>query len=133
MHIKRIKSEADYITAIKKIESLWGAEPDTARDDNLDILITLVDAYESEHHPIDPPDPIDAIKFRMEQYGIARKDLEPYIGSRGRVSEVLNRKRELSIKMIRELHENLRIPLESLVMKPRNTASDAGVRAKARR
>lgn len=132
MNIKPIKSEEDYEAVLTRIESLWGSESDTPKGDDLDILITLVDAYEREHYPIDPPDPIDAIKFRMEQNGITRKDLEPYIGSRGRVSEVLNRKRELSIQMIRELHTNLRIPLESLVLKTRSITSGSNGRAKAR-
>jgi len=117
MKIRPIKSEADYDTALVEIQKLWGTEPDTAKGDRLDILITLVDAYEREHHSIDPPDPVEAIKFRMEQLGITRKDLEPAIGSRGRVSEILNRKRELSLKMIRQLHLSFDIPLESLIGK----------------
>ena len=120
MTIKPIKTERDYDAAMSEIELLWGAKPDTPKGDRLDVLITLADAYERDNYPIDPPDPIEAIEFRMEQSGLNRKDLEPFIGSRGRVSEVLNRKRELSITMIRELHANLNIPLESLVMKPRN-------------
>lgn len=115
MNIRPIKSEADYDAAIAEIERLWGAEPNTAEGDKLDVLIMLVDAYEKEHYPIDLPDPVEAIKFRMEQMGLTRKDLEAYIGSRGRVSEVLNHKRELSLKMIRQLHHNLNIPLESLI------------------
>lgn len=115
MNIRPIKSEADYDAALAEIERLWGAEPNTAEGDKLDVLLMLVDAYEKEHYPIDPPDPVEAIKFRMEQMGLTRKDLETYIGSRGRVSEVLNHKRELSLKMIRQLHHNLNIPLESLI------------------
>lgn len=115
MNIRPIKSEADYDAALAEIERLWGAEPNTAKGDKLDVLLMLVDAYEKEHYPIDPPDPVEAIKFRMEQMGLTRKDLETYIGSRGRVSEVLNHKRELSLKMIRQLHHNLNIPLESLI------------------
>lgn len=115
MKIRPIKSEADYDAALVEIHKLWGAEADTPRGDRLDVLLTLVDAYEKEHHPIDPPDPVEAIKFRMEQLGITRKDLEASIGSRGRVSEVLNRKRELSLTMIRQLHHNFNIPLESLI------------------
>lgn len=114
--VRPIKTESDYESAIELITTLWGAEPDTPSGDKLDVLITLVEAYEREHHPVDPPDPIEAIKFRMEQSDLTRKDLEPLIGSRGRVSEVLNRKRDLSIHMIRELHVNLNIPLESLVL-----------------
>lgn len=115
MNIRPIKSDADYDAALAEIERLWGTEPNTANGDKLDVLLMLVDAYEKEHYPIDPPDPVEAIKFRMEQMGLTRKDLETYIGSRGRVSEVLNHKRELSLKMIRQLHHNLNIPLESLI------------------
>jgi HTH-type transcriptional regulator/antitoxin HigA len=115
MNIRPIKSEADHNAVLAEIEKLWGAEPNTAKGDKLDVLLTLVDAYEKEHYPIEPPDPIEAIKFRMEQMSLTRKDLEALIGSRGRVSEVLNHKRELSLKMIRKLHQNLNIPLESLV------------------
>jgi HTH-type transcriptional regulator/antitoxin HigA len=91
------------------------AKPGTDEGDELDVLATLVDAYETEHFPIESPDPIDAIKFRMEQMGLERKDLEPLIGSRARVSEVLNKRRGLSLKMIRTLHEELDIPLEVLI------------------
>lgn len=115
MKIRPIKSEADYDAALTEIDKLWGAKADTPKGDRLDVLLTLVDAYEKEHHSIDPPDPVEAIKFRMEQLGITRKDLEASIGSRGRVSEVLNRKRDLSLTMIRQLHHNFNIPLESLI------------------
>ena len=91
------------------------AKPGTDEGDELDVLATLVDAYEAEHFPIDSPDPVEAIRFRMEQLGLERKDLEPFIGSRARVSEVLNRRRGLSLKMIRALHEELDIPLEALI------------------
>ena len=117
MRIKPIKTERDYKAALAEIEKLWGAKQNTPKGDRLDVLITLVDAYEREHHPIDPPDPIEAIKFRMDQMDLTRKDLEPYIGSRARVSEVLSRKRNLSLTMIRRLHEGLHIPLENLVGK----------------
>ena len=133
MKIKPIKTVRDYDAAMSEIGQLWGSKSDTPKGDKLDVLVTLVDAYERDNYPIDPPDPIEAIEFRMEQSGLNRKDLEPFIGSRGRVSEVLNRKRELSIKMIRELHANLQIPLESLVMKRRNITIGSGGRAKARR
>ena len=86
-----------------------------SRNDELDVLATLVNVYENEHFPIDAPNPVDAIKFRMEQLGLERKDLEPYLGSRARVSEVLNKRRKLSLAMIRSLHENLDIPLVALV------------------
>ena len=115
MHIKPVKTERDYEAALAEIERLWGAKTDTLKGDRLDVLITLAEAYETEHHPIHPPDPVDAILFRMEQLGLKRKDLEPYIGSRHRVSEILNRKRDLSIKMIRRLHTGLNVPLESLI------------------
>ena len=115
MNIQPIKTEADYDRALARISELWGADPDTPKGDRLDVLITLVEAYETEHHPVDPPDPVDAILFRMEQQGLTRKDLEPILGSRSRVSEVLNRKRNLSLEMIRGLHNQLNIPLESLV------------------
>ena len=121
MRIRPIKSEADYTAALAEIEKLWGAEVDTPKGDKLDVLLTLVDAYEKEHYSIDPPDPIEAIKFRMEQMGLSRRDLESSIGSRGRVSEVLNRKRELSLTMIRQLHRNLNIPLESLISESRRS------------
>ena len=115
MDIQPIKTEVDYERALAEINVLWGAEPDTSKGDRLDILMTLVEAYEAKHHPIDPPDPVDAILFRMEQEGLTRKDLEPILGSRSRVSEVLNRKRTLSLEMIRNLHKRFNIPLESLV------------------
>ena len=91
--------------------------------DRLDVLATLIDAYESEHEPIDPPDPIEAIKFRMEQQGLTRRDLEPIIGSRARVAEVLNRRRDLSIAMIRRLHEHLGISAEVLIRPVRKRAA----------
>ena len=113
--IKPIRSEADYQAALAEIERLWGARLGTPEGDRLDVLATLIDAYESEHHPIDPPDPIEAIKFRMEQQGLTRKDLEGILGTRTRVAEVLNRRRGLSIAMIRRLHEKLGISAEVLI------------------
>ena len=113
--LKPIRNEADYEAALAEIERLWGARADTAEGDRLDILATLVDAYENEHYPMDPPDPIEAIKFRMEQQGLTRKDLEGILGSRTRVAEVLNRRRGLSMNMIRRLHEKLGIPAEVLI------------------
>ena len=115
MNIQPIKTESDYDTALSNIEQLWGAPTDTPEGDHLDILLVLVENYESKHYPIGPPDPVDAIKFRMEQMNITRKDLEPIIGTRGRVSEVFSRKRALTLPMIRRLHSKLHIPLESLV------------------
>jgi HTH-type transcriptional regulator/antitoxin HigA len=115
VEIQPIKTERDYDAALAEVEALWGAQPDTPEGDKLDVLITLVEAYEARHHPIFPPDPIEAILFRMEQSGLERKDLERYIGHSGRVSEVLNRKRPLTLSMIRKLWEGLDIPLESLI------------------
>lgn len=115
MNIRPIRNPGDHETALKRIEALMSARQDTPRGDELDVLATLVDAYEKEHFPIDAPDPIEAIKFRMEQMGLERKDLEPYLGSRARVSEVLNKRRGLSLSMIRSLHVNLEIPLDALI------------------
>jgi HTH-type transcriptional regulator / antitoxin HigA len=115
MDIRPIKTEADYERALGEIERLWGAAANTPKGDKLDILLILVEAYEQAHYPINPPDPVEAIKFRMEQMGLTRKDLEPYLGKRGRVAEVLNRQRKLSLNMIRRLHTHLHIPLESLI------------------
>jgi HTH-type transcriptional regulator / antitoxin HigA len=113
--IKPIRSEADYELALENIASLWGAPLGSEKGDKLDILATLIDAYEDKNHPIDPPDPVEAIKFRMEQQGLTRKDLEPIIGTRTRIAEVLNRKRNLSIAMIRKLHNHLGISAEILI------------------
>lgn len=115
MTITPIKTSRDYDNALRRIEQLMDAVPNTKRGDELDILTTLVEAYEAKHHPIYPPDPIQAIKFRMEQLKLSRKDLENVLGGRGRVSEILAGKRALSLAMIRRLHHNLDIPLESLV------------------
>jgi len=113
--VKPIRSRKDHEAALAEVERLWGAKRGTADGDRLDVLATLIDAYESEHFPIEAPDPIEAIKFRMEQQGLTRKDLEPLIGTRTRVAEVLNRKRSLSIAMIRRLHASLGIPAEILI------------------
>ena len=115
MNIKPIKTEQDYRQAMADIDKLWGAKVGTPKGDHLDILLVLVDDYENKHYQIDAPDPVDAILFRMEQLGLQRSDLEAYIGQKGRVSEVLNHKRPLSLNMIRKLHSGLNIPLESLV------------------
>jgi len=113
--LKPIRTEVDYEAALAELERLWGAPSDTPDGDRLDVLATLIDAYEARHHPIDPPDPIEAIRFRMEQQGLTRKDLEPLIGHRGRVAEVLNRRRGLSIDMIRSLHDKLGISADVLI------------------
>ena len=115
MNIRPIKSECDYSDALARIEELMDAKPGSDAGAELDVLATLVDAYESSHFPIDAPDPVEAILFRMEQMELTRKDLERFLGSRSRVSEVLNRKRELSITQIRKLHAGLNIPYESLL------------------
>jgi HTH-type transcriptional regulator/antitoxin HigA len=113
--IKPIRSERDYEAALKEVERLWGGKIGTPEGDRLDVLATLIEAYEDKHFPMDPPDPIEAIKFRMEQQGMTRKDLEPLIGTRTRVAEVLNRRRGLSIEMIRRLHKTLGISAEVLI------------------
>ena len=122
MDIQPIKNEENYDNALVEIEALWGAEEGTKKGDKLDILLVLAEDYEEKHHQISPPDPIEAIKFRMEQMNLTRKDLEPFIGGRGRVSEVLNHRRGLSLSMIRNLHSNLSIPLESLISDIKLTA-----------
>jgi HTH-type transcriptional regulator / antitoxin HigA len=114
-NLKPIRTKADYERALSDAEHLWGAKSGTREGDRLDVLATLIDAYEAEHYPMDPPDPVEAIKFRMEQLGLSRKDLEPFIGTRTRVAEVLNRKRSLSIGMIRRLHKHLGISADVLI------------------
>jgi len=113
--IRPIKTNGDYEAALAEIERRWGAKPGTPEGDKLDVLATLVDAYEDVHFPIDPPTPIEAIKFRMDQMGLRQIDLVPYFGSRGRVSEVLNGKRPLSLRMIRRISRGLGIPTEVLI------------------
>ncbi len=119
IELKPIRNEQDYQNALILLKELWGAKEGTPESDRLEILVTLIDAYEAVHHPIDLPDPIDAILFRMEQQGLTRKDLEPILGSRGRVAEILNRKRSLSLEMIRRLHEHLGIPTDILIQPSR--------------
>jgi len=116
VNIKPIKSEEDYITTLNQIESLMDAKPNTPQMDELEVLTTLVEAYEAQHYVIDAPDPIEAIKFRMEQEGLKQKDLVSIVGSKSRVSEILNKKRKLTIEMIRNLHKQLHIPVESLFL-----------------
>ena len=117
--LKPIRTKADYEKALSDVERLWGAKSGTPKGDRLDVLATLIDAYEAAHYPMEPPDPVEAIKFRMEQQGLSRKDLEPLIGTRTRVAEVLNRKRGLSIGMIRRLHDRLGISAEVLIRPPK--------------
>jgi HTH-type transcriptional regulator/antitoxin HigA len=113
--VKPIRTKRDHEAALREVERLWGAKAGTLEGDRLDVLATLIDAYESEHYPMDPPDPVEAIKFRMEQQGLTRRDLEEIIGTRTRIAEVLNRKRGLSIAMIRRLHERLGISADVLI------------------
>ena len=115
MEIAPIKTKRDYRRALKKVEALMDATRGTPEGDRLDVLVTLVEAWEAKHYPIDLPDPVAAIKYHMEQQGLAPKDLVPYIGSRNRVYEVLNRKRPLTRKMVWRLHSGLGIPAESLI------------------
>jgi len=116
MNIRPIKTEEDYNNTLNQIESLMDAKPNSVEMDELEVLTTLVEAYEAQHHVIDAPDPIEAIKFRMEQEGLKQKDLVPIVGSKSRVSEILNKKRKLTIEMIRNLHKQLHIPVESLFL-----------------
>jgi len=118
MDIKPIKTDADYQTALKKIESLMMAEADSPEGEKLDVLVTLIEAYEAKHFPMDLPDPVAAIKFEMERKGLTVKDLEPMIGKSNRVYEVLNHKRSLTLKMIWKLNRELGIPAESLIKPP---------------
>lgn len=115
MNVKPIKSEEDYQATLRMIEELWDAEPNTPESDLLEILSTLVEAYENEHSPILPPNPIEAIRYRMEQLGLKKVDLAPFLGGRNRVTEILQGKRNLTVSMIRKLYEGLDIPPESLL------------------
>lgn len=121
--LKPIRIEADYDAAMEEVAALWGAKSGTTKGDRLDVLATLIDAYEAKHHVMDAPDPVEAIKFRMEQQGLTRRDLEGVIGTRTRIAEVLNRKRGLSIDMIRRLHTKLGIPAEVLIRPSRREAA----------
>ena len=115
MTIRPIKTERDYRKALKEIERLWDAKPNTPKGDRLEVLVTLVEAYEQRHFKVEPPDPVEAIKFRMEQLGLKPSDLAKFLGGRSRVSEVLNRKRKLTVEMMRSLRKHLDIPAESLL------------------
>lgn len=123
MNIRPLKTEADYQAALKEIETLMHAKSDTPEGDRLDVLVTLVEAYEARHFPLELPDPIEAIKYVMEQKGLTVKDLEPMIGRSNRVYEILNHKRPLTLKMIWRLHQVLGIPAESLIRQPENQSS----------
>lgn len=118
MDIKPIKNNADYCAVLKEIEALMIAKLNSSEGEKLDVLVTLVEAYERKHYPLDLPDPVEAIKFEMEQKGLTVKDLEPMIGKSNRVYEILNHKRSLTLKMIWRLHEQLGIPAESLIKQP---------------
>jgi HTH-type transcriptional regulator/antitoxin HigA len=113
--IKPIRTKRAHEAALAEVERLWGSKLGTPEGDRLDVLATLIEAYEAAHYPMDPPDPIEAIKFRMEQQGLKRKDLESLIGTRTRVAEILNRRRSLSIGMIRRLHKALGISADVLI------------------
>lgn len=115
MEIKPIKSKSDHRAALREIETLMTARSGTAEGDRLDVLATLVEAYEARHFPMDLPDPVEAIKFTMEQQGLTPADLVPAIGQRNRVYEVLNRQRPLTLRMIRGLHEHFGIPFDALL------------------
>ena len=118
MDVRPIKTKADYRRTLKEIETLMDAAPKTAEGTRLDVLVALVESYERKHFALDLPDPVEAIKFRMEQMGLTPKDLEPMIGQRNRVYEVVNRKRPLTMKMAWRLHSELGIPAESLIRPP---------------
>ncbi len=123
MDITPIKTHRDYRRILKEIEGLMRAKRNTPDGDRLDVLVTLVEAWEAKHYPLDLPDPVEAIKHHMDQQGLTARDLIPYIGSRNRVYEVLSRKRALTLTMIRRLHEGLGIPAESLIKESRNAAA----------
>jgi HTH-type transcriptional regulator/antitoxin HigA len=115
MTIRPIRNDDDLKRAFRRLEKIFQAENGTAQADERDVLVTLVEAYENKHRDLGPADPVEAIKFRMEQGGLTPRDLEPFIGPSGRVSEVLNRKRPLSLRMVKRLHDGLKIPYESLL------------------
>lgn len=116
-NIKPIKTKKDYHAALKEIDRLFGAKPNTPEGDKLDILVTLTEFYEESHYSIDFPDAISALKYWIESRGLERKDLEPYIGTRARIAEIFNHKRNLTLNMIRNLHDHLHIPAELLIKK----------------
>ncbi len=123
MNIRPIRNDADYRAALHEVEQLMLAQPDTPDGEKLDVMVTLIEAYEAKHFPIDLPDPVEAIKFEMERKGLTVKDLEPMIGKSNRVYEILNHKRSLTLKMIWRLHEGLGIPAESLIKPPVNLSN----------
>jgi HTH-type transcriptional regulator / antitoxin HigA len=123
MNIRPIKTNRNYRSCLKEIESLMTAKRSTPEGDRLDVLVTLVEAWEAKHYPLDLPDAVEAIRYHMEQQGLAPRDLVPFIGNRNRVYEVLSRKRPLTLPMVRRLHEGLGIPAESLIRARREEAA----------
>ena len=115
MNIKPIRNDEDLKISFRQLESVFQSKKDTTESDEMEVLVTLIEAYENKHYPISPPNPVEAIKFRMEQQGLTPRDLETFIGSSGRVSEILNKKRPLSLRMVKRLHDGLNIPYESLL------------------
>lgn len=113
--MRPVKTKRDYESALKAIEKLWDSPPKSKESETLEVLAILVDDYENKHFPIEAPDPIEAIKYRMEQLNLTQKDLSKYLGGENRVSEVLNRKRPLTLKMIKALYQNLHIPADALL------------------
>ena len=116
MEIKPIKTESDYKAALHRVESLWGADKDSPEGDELDLLATLIESWEMKYYPVLPPDPVDAIKFRMEQMNLTPTDIGKIIGSRSRVSEILKRRRKITLKMAKALHKELMIPAETFLV-----------------
>lgn len=129
--VRPVRTEADYEAALAEVDALMDAAPGSPEGDRLDVLVTLVQAYEARHHAVTPPDPVDAIRFRMEQRGLQPRDLEPYIGGRGRVSEVLGRKRGLTLPMIRRLAAGLALPAEVLVREPAGAKQKSTTRVRS--
>jgi HTH-type transcriptional regulator/antitoxin HigA len=121
--VRPIRTKRDYEAALREVERLWGAKTGSRDGDRLNVLATLIDAYKADRYRMDPPDPIEAIKFRMEQQGLTRRDLEEIIGTRTRIAEVMNRKRGLSIAMIRRLHERLGVSADVLIRPSRKRAA----------
>lgn len=115
MNLKPIRTKKDYENALSRIDELWGSKKNSPNSNELEILLTLVEKYEDTHYPILPPDPIEAIKFRMEQMDLSRAELIEYVGYKSRVSELLSGKRKLTLPMIRKLHEKLKIPADILI------------------
>ena len=133
IQIRPIRTEADYKAALARARRLMDAKEGSTEAEELDVLATLIEAYEDKRYPMDLPDPVDAIRFHIEQQGLSRKDLEPLLGSRARVAEVLNRKRSLSLAMVRKLNAELGIPAEILIQEPRAGRRTSGIRRRSSR